>query len=403
MMVNRMLANQRDNNMRKALSDQDQQKLDNLTLKLEQELEHFIGYPCNTQFDYTPLYHFLKLPLNNIGDPFVPTNYHINTHEFERDVVQVFQKLTHAPEESTWGYVTNGGTEGNLYGIFLAREMFPDCMVYYSEDAHYSVNKILRCLHVRNIMIRSNPDGSINLDDLRESIKIHRDVPPIIFANIGTTMKGACDDLVGIQKILKDLVIKRHYIHADAALSGMILPFVENPNPWDFMVDIDSISISGHKMVGSPLPCGVVIAKKEYVERIASGVEYVGTLDTTIMGSRNGLTPLFLWYAFHTTGLDGFRNIINNCLEVANYATNKLNSIKRNAWKHNNSLTVVFDRPSPEIVSKWQLASKGEISHLIAMPHVTHNSIDEFIIDLAKEQNDTKKYGNYPSTVRRSL
>ena len=71
----------------KHLSREDQEKLDSLTRNLEKELEHFIGYPCNTLFDYSALYHFLKLPLNNIGDPFVPTNYHINTHEFERDVI----------------------------------------------------------------------------------------------------------------------------------------------------------------------------------------------------------------------------------------------------------------------------------------------------------------------------
>ena len=387
----------------KQLSREDQEKLDNLEKNLEKELEHFIGYPCNTLFDYSALYHFLKLPLNNIGDPYVPTNYHINTHEFERDVIDIFKKLTNAPKKTTWGYVTNGGTEGNLYGIFLAREMFPDCMVYYSEDSHYSVNKILRCLHVRNIMIRSNPDGTMNLDDLRETIKIHRDVPPVIFANIGSTMKGACDDLLGIQKILKDLAIKRHYIHADAALSGMILPFLDKSPAWDFDAGIDSVSISGHKMVGSPLPCGVVLAKKEYVDRIACGVEYVGTLDTTIMGSRNGLTPLFLWYAFRTIGIEGFHEIIQSCMSVAAYAETKLNALNRHAWKHPNSLTVVFDRPSPTLVSKWQLASKGSISHLIAMPHVTCENIDELAEDLAGEKQDTRKNRNYPSTVRRSL
>ena len=156
-------------------------------------------------------------------------------------------------------------------------------------------------------------------------------------------------------------------------------------------------------MVGSPLPCGVVLAKKDYVDRIACGVEYVGTLDTTIMGSRNGLTPLFLWYAFRTIGIEGFHEIIRSCMNVAAYAETKLNALNRHAWKHSNSLTVVFDRPSPTLVSKWQLASKGGISHLIAMPHVTRENIDELADDLAGEKQDTKKYRHYPSTIRRSL
>ena len=144
-----------------------------------------------------------------------------------------------------------------MYGIYLGRELFPEGLVYYSEDTHYSVNKILRCLHVRNIMIKSCPDGRIDLEDLRETIRIHRDLPPIVFANIGTTMKGAIDDLLGIRQILDDLAIHQSYIHGDAALSGMILPLVDDPQPWDFDAGLDSISISGHKMIGAPIPCGV--------------------------------------------------------------------------------------------------------------------------------------------------
>ena len=60
-------------------------------------------------------------------------------------------QLTEGPAASTWGYCTNGGTEGNMYGLFLARELHPEGLVYYSEDTHYSVNKILRCLHLTRI------------------------------------------------------------------------------------------------------------------------------------------------------------------------------------------------------------------------------------------------------------
>ena len=244
------------------LSSHDQKRLDDLYERLRYEADNFLGYPCNRLFDYSPLFRFLEHPINNVGDPFVDSNYHLNTHDFEREVLQIFAQLTQAPPESIWGYVTSGGTEGNMYGIFLAASCSRRA-VYYSEDTHYSVNKILRCLHVRNIMIKSCPDGRIDLEDLRETIKIHRDVPPIIFANVGTTMKGAVDDLPVSARSSDDLAVHRHYIHADAALSGMILPFVDNPQPWDFQAGIDSISISGHKMIGAPLPCGVALADKD--------------------------------------------------------------------------------------------------------------------------------------------
>ncbi len=367
---------------------EDQRRLDDLYEMLRRESEHSVGYPCNQLFDYGPLYRFLDLPVNNIGDPYVTSNFHVNTHPFEREVVETLGRLTRAPAGSFWGYVTSGGTEGNLYGIFLGRELFPGGVVYYSEDTHYSVNKILRCLQVRNIMIKSDPDGRMDLDDLRETLKIHRDVPPIIFANIGTTMKGAIDDVAGIRRIFDDLAIHAHYIHSDAALSGMILPFVDDPQPWDFSDGVDSIAISGHKMIGSPMPCGVALAKKSHVDRIARNIEYVGTLDTTVLGSRNGVTPLFLWYALRTVGLEGFRRRVESCFETADYAIRRLKEIGRDAWRHRNSITVVFPRPSMRLIRRWQLAPHRHDAHVIVMPHVTREQIDRLVEDIAGDTPD---------------
>jgi len=279
------------------LKPEDLGRLEQSYLELGKRSETMLGYPCNAAFDYSPLYRFLNYRINNIGDPFVDSNYKVNTHEIEREVISYFRNLTSATEESVWGYVTNGGTEGNMYGLFLARELYPSGIVYFSEDTHYSVTKILRLLHVRNIMIKSQPNGEMDYEDLEETIRIHRDVPAIVFANIGSTMKGAVDDLDKIKGIIKKFAIQKSYIHCDAALSGMILPHCDNPQPFDFSAGIDSMSISGHKFIGSPIPCGIALAKKEHVSRIARGVEYVGILDTTLTGSRNGIAPLFLWYA----------------------------------------------------------------------------------------------------------
>lgn len=373
-----------------SLSPADRQRLDDMYRQFREGTDRLLGYPCSAAFDYSPLYRFLAFPLNNVGDPYQTSNVRVQTHDLEREVLAVFAGLTQAPPDSYWGYVTGGGTEGNMYGIFLARELYPQGIVYHSEDTHYSVNKILRALHVRNIMIRSRPDGSMDLEDLEETIKIHRDVPPIIFANVGTTMKGAVDDLDGIHAILKRRAIPEAYIHADAALSGMILPFLDGPPAWDFTAPVDSVSISGHKMVGCPFPCGVALARKPNVDRIARRVEYIGSLDTTIAGSRNALAPLFLWYALKTVGLDGFRDRVQSCMEVADYALERLNAVGRHAWRHPYSNTVVFDRPGQAVVRKWQLAVKDDIAHVITMPHVTRGHVDRLIDDLRDGRREGK-------------
>ena len=366
------------------LSAEDEGRLDDFYRQMEKESSSFVGYPSNGVFDYSDLYRFLRFPLNNIGDPFVEeSTYRVHSRSFERDVLRFFAKLYRAPENNYWGYVTSGGTEGNMYGLYLARELLPEGIVYYSEETHYSVSKVLRVLALRNIMIKTRANGEIDYEDLRETIRIHRDVPPIILANIGTTMKGAVDDVDTIREILHDFALPSFYIHCDAALSGLILPFVKDPEPYDFASGIDSISVSGHKMVGSPMPCGVVLAKKNNVDRIARSVEYVGTLDTTISGSRNGLSPLFLWSAIRKLGRSGLREMVVRCLKMADYAIERFREEGIDAWRNNNSVTVVFPRPAPSVLKKWQIAVSHDIAHMITMPHVTRELVDELVGDVA--------------------
>ncbi len=365
------------------LKQKQQKRLDAFLQQLRVDADHFLGYPCTREFDYSPLYPFLSMPLNNVGDPFIESRYHLNTHEYEREVIDFFTELLHAKEE-TWGYITNGGTEGNMYGIYLAREIYPDALLYYSEATHYSVPKILRMLHARNIMVKSQSNGEIDYQDLAETIRIHRDIPAIIFANIGTTMTGAVDNLDKIKLIIKDLAITQFYIHCDAALGGMILPFVDKSQPFDFSADVDSISISGHKMIGSPIPCGLALAKKTHVDRISRSVEYIGTLDTTVTGSRNAITPLFLWYAIHSKGKTGFKEICQHCITIADYAIKRFADCGIKAWRNPNSITVVFPRQKEAVLAKWQIATQNELAHIITMPHVKTSHIDRFINDISQ-------------------
>jgi histidine decarboxylase len=171
----------------------------------------------------------------------------------------------------------------------------------------------------------------------------------------------------------------------------MILPFVGDPQPFDFGAGIDSLAISGHKMVGSPIPCGIALAKKRHVDRISRAVEYVSTSDTTVSGSRNAITPLFLWYAIHSRGVEDFRNTIRDCLEIAEYAVQRFNAAGIAAWRNRNSITVVFPKGPEDVMIQWQIAKQGDIAHLIAMPHVQKRHIDGLLADLVAAQVEQKK------------
>ena len=359
--------------------------------EMERQTASFVGYPCSQDFDYSEVAPLLRFSLNNVGDPFGESIYRENTFAFEREVIAFFQTHLRAPVGETWGYTTAGGTEGNLYGLYLARELYPDGVVYYSEHTHYSAAKIVRVLGARSIMIRGREDGEIDYDDLRETLRIHRDVPPIILANIGTTMHGAIDDLTKIHAILKELAIARFYIHADAALSGMILPWVADPQPFGFDAGIDSISVSGHKFIGSPMPCGVALARRSHVDRVARSVEYVGCMDTTIAGSRNAFSPLILWSAIQRRGEAGFRQRVAECLAVADYTMAKFKDAGIHAWRHRNANTVVIPRPGREVLQRWQIAPSHDIAHIITMPHVTRAMIDAVVADVAQSLKQPKE------------
>ncbi len=365
-----------------SLSETDSQKLEALLLKVQSMTKNFLGYPVSKDFDYLPIMPFLQYPLNNLGDPFVDSTYGVDSREMEKEVVQFFAELFRAQPDNWWGYVTNGGSEGNLYGLYLARELYPKAMVYYSEATHYSVQKNLHLLNMPNIAVCSQPNGEIEYDDLQNALRMNRHIPVVILANIGTTMTEARDDVGRIKTILKDLAIRNYYIHVDGALSGSYSAFLEPRPSFDFADGADSIAISGHKFFGSPMPCGVVIVKKSNRDRIARSIDYIGSVDTTITGSRNGLGPLFLWYTIKKLGIEGLRKRAQHSLDIAAYAEQKLAAAGIKAWRNTNSITVVFPEPCDEVREKWQLASENGYSHIICMPNVTREQIDEVVTEI---------------------
>jgi histidine decarboxylase len=377
--------------VKKSLTAADNEKLEILLEKVASKTKYFLGYPVSKDFDYDALLPFLQYPLNNLGDPFVDSTYAVDSREMEREVVQFFAELFRAQPDNWWGYVTNGGSEGNLYGLYLARELYPKAMVYYSEATHYSVQKNLHLLNMPNIAVRSQANGEIDYDDLKNALRTNRHIPVVILANIGTTMTEARDDVHRIKTILKDLAIRNHYIHADGALSGSYSAFITPRPAFDFADGADSIAISGHKFLGSPMPCGVVIVKKTNRDRIARSIDYIGSIDTTITGSRNGLSPLFLWYTIKKLGIEGLRERAEYSLAMAAYTELKLKEAGIDAWRNPNAITVSFPEPCDAVREKWQLASEGGNSHIICMPNVTKEQIDEVVAEIVEGQDSDQQ------------
>jgi histidine decarboxylase len=316
-----------------------------------------------------------------VGDPFLGNNGP-NTCDLECEVLEFYGDLLHMQQDSFWGYVTNGGTEANLYGLYLARETYPNGIVYHSEDAHYSIPKAVKLLRMRSEIIGTTTSGEIRYPDLRDAIKANRDRPGIVAANIGTTMKGAIDHVEKIMTAIRASGVKRHYIHCDAALFGAYLPFLDGAPAFDFRLPVGSIAISGHKFLGSAIPCGVVLARKTYVDEVRANPEYIASVDDTISGSRDGFSVLVLWHNVRRFGRDGMRQMAHECLDNAEYTLRRLREIDWPAWVNPYSNIVVIARPCDAIVKKWQLAVQGSMSHVVVMPGVTRTMLDAFVDDI---------------------
>ncbi len=269
---------------------------------------HF-GYPYNLMYNHEELYEFMKYSINNLGDPFITSNYGVHSRQFECSVIDFFAKLWKAEPDSYWGYVTTCGTEGNLHGILLARECHPDGILYSSRETHYSIFKAARYYRMDAKAIPTLPMGEIDYDALASEIAKNKDRPVIINVNIGTTVKGAVDNLDRILRILKTLDIprERYHIHCDGALFAMMMPFVDWAPEVSFRKPIDSIAVSGHKMLGCPMPCGIALTRKEHVKKVEQRIDYLNSVDTTIMGSRNGQAALYLWYSLRKKGIAGIK------------------------------------------------------------------------------------------------
>ncbi|VVU94641.1 Pyridoxal-dependent decarboxylase conserved domain [seawater metagenome] len=362
------------------------QVLDNFRDYVKEQTFFHFGYPYNLEFNNSDLKDFLDYSINNLGDPFEPSNYGVHSRQFEIKVLNFFAELWKI--DSFWGYVTNSGTEGNLQAMIVARENLHKGIIYTSVDTHYSVFKAAKFYRMDLELIPSNDKGEIDLEELESRIIKNKELPIILNLNLGTTVKGAIDDVKGVLNILQKLDIPKenYYIHCDGALYAMILPFIDNKNKpiIDFTLPIDSLSVSGHKFIGAPMPCGIFLTRSKNMEAIKTPIEYLNSVDTTITGSRNGHASLYIWNVLVDKGFEGFKEDAIKCTVNAKYMYNKIKELGIYCFINDFSTTIVLERPRcHKFIKKWQLACEKNIAHVVIMPSVNKNKIDLFVNEIA--------------------
>lgn len=339
---------------------------------------HYIGFPNSRLLSFAELGDFLRFNINNIGDPYHP-NAGINTCQFEREVINFWAQQLHLEPSSAWGYITNGSTEAIMYGIAQGRDRHEDAVLLFSEESHYCLHKIAHLLRLPHRVIASHADGSLDMDALADAIRALNGRPCILNLTLGTTFHGAIESPQQVLALLEKLHCRNFHLHVDAALYGPMLTWMDSAPLFDFRLPIHTLSFSGHKFLGAPIPCGVVLSHNDPIRPFDGSAEYVGSLDTTLSGSRDGLSALVLWLVIQRLGPQGLAELAEESLQLAVDFAARMEHAGMGVIRHEHGCILVFQRPDEELARRWQLATRGDFAHIVTVPGVTSEMLETFL------------------------
>lgn len=345
-------------------------------------------------------------------------------------------------------------------------------IVFYSEDVHYSVVKAVRLLELTTFYQEGNAkypgecpitrngewpeevpshnydrndplSGTVRIDDLTTLVRffVKRGYPVLIVLNVGTTWKGAYDDVPAVNKMLKtlgeefpwlwnrtvgydperpDLKDERRgfWVHVDGALGAPVLPFIEmaynrglidRMGPvFDFRNEaVMSIGCSMHKWIGGPWPSGIYMTRTKYQLLPPDNADVIGSADTTLGGSRSGFSPMIFWDYFSRTSYEENMLKALKTEELSAYLEERLRDLELrlrekfgpevDLWiaRSRLALTVRFRLVNPTLSYKWTLDSERlwiptgpnakqlrSYSHMFLMGSVGKDQVDGLMDDL---------------------
>ncbi|TYH03254.1 hypothetical protein ES288_A09G205600v1 [Gossypium darwinii] len=144
-----------------------------------------------------------------------------------------------------------------------------------------------------------------------------------VAAILGSTLTGEFEDV----KTLNDLLMKKNEetgwgtpIHVDAASGGFIAPFLYPDLEWDFRLPlVKSINVSGHKygLVYAGVGWVVWRNKEDLPDDLVFHINYLGSDQPTftLNFSKGSSQIIAQYYQFLRLGFEGYKNIIENCME----------------------------------------------------------------------------------------
>lgn len=268
---------------------------------------------------------------NNLGNWSQEKPFHVSGLLEKKALKQIISLLTKRGK-NLGGYITSGGTEANIYMLWLGKKALKkklkttEMLLIKTGLTHYSIQKAADVTEIETTDVSiSSQHWGISVEELEKTIKdnFKKGKKGVILPlTMGYTITGSDDPIKEIDTLIenlqKELKGLKVFCWIDAAFSGIIKPFVENRfDPFSYKI-VSGFITDFHKFPSFPYPSGVVVYKKPLIKNVEKKVEYIERNDTTLLGSRSGAISIMLWYCLNSISKSGFEKMVKKSLKRKN-------------------------------------------------------------------------------------
>jgi aromatic-L-amino-acid decarboxylase len=241
------------------------------------------------------------------------------------------------------GLVTTGASMATLSAVITARSvMMPENFLagrlYVTEQAHQSVVKAALLAGLPRSSVRVVPvDAGLRMDPdaLQAAVAADRATgrqPFLVAATAGTTNTGVVDPLPAIADVARD---ERLWLHIDAAYGGFFQLTERGRQRLRGIERADSLVLDAHKGLFLPFGTGMLLVRdgdllrRAHASDPAPYLQDIQGIDLPDFGEYGPeLTRPFrglrLWLPLHLHGVAAFRNALDEKLDLAAHAYQRL-------------------------------------------------------------------------------
>jgi glutamate/tyrosine decarboxylase-like PLP-dependent enzyme len=246
--------------------------------------------------------------------------------KMETEVVAMMADLLHG-DENTVGNMTSGGSESIMVAVKAARDYArakkphitqPELLIPLS--AHPAFNKAAHYLGLKTVIVPT--DKKTLAADVTAMKQAITENTIMMVGSAPSYPHGIIDPVADLAKIAAQ---KGIWMHVDACVGGLELPFVEKlgyPIPaFDFRIpDVYSISADIHKYGFTPKGASVILYRNPDLRQyqIFAYADWPGGVYATpnISGSRPGGPMASAWATINYLGLEGYMKLAQRSMEA---------------------------------------------------------------------------------------